>query len=225
MITLIGTGHVFKLKEKVKEKVIERKPEAVCLELDQKRYDALLEGSITLNPLSLFQQSIASMYGERVGNDMMGGIEGSKEVGAKLFLIDTAIEETIRKLMYASVNEFFNPMEVMRKFSVMLSVPPKMPTSTESFFAPSFKDFMERAIKEFEADPEKYRELLGDVYPFYKHVLLDEREEHMVKEITKLKEKHGYDCIVAIVGAGHLPNLKELLSPEEVETIKLSDIL
>lgn len=225
MITLMGTGHVFKLRDRVKEKIVEKRPEAVCLELDKKRHDALLQGKIDLNPLSLFQQSVAAIYGERAGNDMLGGIEGSKEVGAKLFLIDRGIEETMRRLMYASINEFFNPMEIIRKFFAALSIPLETPTSVGDFFSLSFKDFIEKAVREFEAEPEKYRGLLGNLYPFYKRVLLDEREEYMAKEIRKVVEEHGCSSVVAVVGAGHLPNLVKLLSPLEVEIIKLSEML
>lgn len=186
MITLIGTGHVFKLREKVKEKIIESKPTAVCLELDERRYHALLEDKIALSPLSLFQQSMAAIYGERAGNDMMGDIEGSKDVGAELFFIDREIEETMSKLICAGVSEFFNPMEIMRKFCVMLSVPMETPSFMESLLSPlSFKDSLEKAVKEFETDPEKYRDSFGSFYPFYKRVLLDEREEYMAKEVAK----------------------------------------
>ena len=44
MITLVGIGHVFSIKDAVKYLVFTRRPDAVCLELDRLRFDALESG-------------------------------------------------------------------------------------------------------------------------------------------------------------------------------------
>ncbi|MHC1635117.1 MAG: TraB domain-containing protein [Candidatus Methanospirareceae archaeon] len=228
MITIIGTGHVFRLREKVKERIVEKKPEVVCLELDEKRYKALLRNEISLDPLALFQQSIAEIYGERAGNDMIGGIEGAKEVRAKIVLIDKDIDEIKEELMYAFMNEFLNPAEILRKFFVIASTPLKV--NSYALFNPSllfsfnFKGWLEGVIKEFERDPKRYRGLFGELYPYFKRILLDDREEKMAEEIRKVRAE--YERIVVVTGAGHIPRLKELLSDlDDIEVIKLGELL
>ena len=45
MITIIGVGHVFQLSENIRSVIRERRPEVVCIELDQARYRALMDRS------------------------------------------------------------------------------------------------------------------------------------------------------------------------------------
>ena len=163
------------------------------------------------------------MYGDKLGNDMVGGMEGAREVGAKLFLIDRPIEETMLKLKYACIHEFLNPLEMFRKFLTLFSMPlsSEMPALATLF---PFRDFMDSAIREFEADPEKYRSLLGEIYPFFKRIILDEREEYMAGEIRKVVNKYGYDPICVITGAGHVSQLQALLHDIGVEVVKLSEL-
>ena len=42
MITLIGVGHVFRIREVVEQLIGERAPQVVGVELDELRYEALL---------------------------------------------------------------------------------------------------------------------------------------------------------------------------------------
>ena len=42
MITLIGTGHVFDLSSALLAVFDEKKPDVICVELDRRRYNALL---------------------------------------------------------------------------------------------------------------------------------------------------------------------------------------
>lgn len=225
------TLHVFRLRKRVKEKIKEKKPEAVCLELDEKRYEALLRDEISLNPLHLMQQGIAEMYGEKLGNDMIGGAEGAKEVNAKIFFIDKPIEEIMEKLMHGCFYEFLNPMEILRKFFTMFSLSASMPAvqimpSIKDFshLSFSFRDWINRGIMKFEADPERYRNLFGEMYPYFRQILLNEREEHMAAKIREVK-KEGYEKIVVVIGAGHVPKLKNLLGDLDVEVIKLSQLM
>ena len=44
MIILVGVGHVFSIKEAVRYLILSKKPDAVCVELDKVRFDALENG-------------------------------------------------------------------------------------------------------------------------------------------------------------------------------------
>jgi pheromone shutdown protein TraB len=52
-VTVIGTGHVFRLRHKVRKLIQDIHPQAVCVELDEGRYEVLLEGRTSSHPLAL----------------------------------------------------------------------------------------------------------------------------------------------------------------------------
>src|SRR5512137_644628 len=94
MITIIGVGHVFQLSENIKDVIRSRRPEVVCLELDQGRYRALTDktstGSVPLQYriLAFIQKRMADKFGSEVGDEMLSAVSAANEVGAKVALID-----------------------------------------------------------------------------------------------------------------------------------------
>lgn len=105
---LIGTAHVSKRSaEEVKEVIELERPDSVCIELDEPRYKAIMDGSkwkemdifkvikekkttlLLMNlVISSFQKRMAKQFGIKPGQEMIQGIESAKEVGAKLVLAE-----------------------------------------------------------------------------------------------------------------------------------------
>lgn len=206
------------LKDRVKDLIVANRPQAVCVELDKKRFERLAGRSPSLiSILSLIQQRIAMRYGVRAGNDMLGGIEGAREVSASLFLIDKDIDEIKDKILGAFFAEFLNPVEVLRKLFAFIGI------SLDSLHSwRRSGDWLQTLIDDFERDPGRYRRNFGDLFPLFKKILLDEREEHIAGEMRGLAER--YDDIVAVVGAGHLMGLGNLLSDLKVCLIPLKEL-
>ncbi len=213
-VTVIGTGHVFRLRQKVRKLIQDIHPQAVCVELDEGRYEVLLQGRTSFDPLALLQARLADTYHTIPGNDMLGAVDGAKDIEAELFFIDRDIEATKGRLGEAFVLEFLNPLEILRK--VML-----FPVVFLSL--PRWGSSLEEVVKEFERDPEKYRKLLGRAFPVFKRVLLDEREEHMAGRIRKVLER--FDEVAVVTGAGHAADLKKLLNDFNVEVVSLTKLL
>lgn len=213
-VAVIGTGHVFRLREKVRKLIQDINPQAVGVELDRGRYEALLRGGRSFHPLALLQAMIAHAYHTIPGNDMLGAIEGAKDIKAEVFFIDKDIEETKRKLSQAFFREFLNPFEILRKVifspSLLLS-------------RPHFTLSLEQAIIEFERNPEEYRKLFGRAFPLFKSVLLDEREEYMAGEIKVILEK--FDEVAVVTGAGHVVGLREHLAGFDIKAFSLTELL
>jgi pheromone shutdown protein TraB len=195
MITILGAAHGFiipHLKEKIKDIIVQRNPEAVCLELDRGRYEALRRKK---NPH--FQY----------GDDMRGGMLGAKEVGAELYLVDRDIGETKKRLMGIVLREI-HPAELLGKAAYVLSS--------------TFNGLMHdpwRLISSFEIDPGRYRETLGNLFPFFSRVILEEREDYMAKRIARVSDRHPK--VLVVTGAAHILGLQQRLSPLEVEVIDL----
>lgn len=213
-VAVIGTGHVFRLREKVRKLIQDINPQAVCIELDRGRYEALLQGGRSFHPLAVLQAMIADAYNTIPGNDMLGAIEGARDIKAEVFFIDKDIEETKRKLSQAFFREFLNPFWVLRKVifspSLLLS-------------RPHFTLSLEETIKEFERNPEKYRKLFGRAFPRFKSVLLDEREEYMAGEIKGILER--FDDVAIVTGAGHVVGLRKHLADFDIKVFSLTELL
>ena len=221
-VKLIGTGHIFNIREKVRKLIEEERPQAVCVELDEERYRNLLRRTFPADPLALLQALLAAFHGTIPGNDMLGAVEGAKSLNIPVFLIDRPIRETKERLIRAFACEFLNPLEVLRKllvFPLYLISQFEMNKSPSSSSQNPFEDM----VREFEKDPERYRRTLGLLFPIFKRALLDEREDYMAAKIKKILEEHAH--IAAVVGAGHIPGLRERLSGIQIEIITLSEIL
>lgn len=214
MITIAGTCHVFNLRGKVKSLIKSYSPDAVCVELDEKRLERLRNKRFfPIGLFSLIQKLIAMRYGTQPGNDMLGAVEGAEEIGTPYFLIDKNIDSVVPKLQGALIKEFINPLELLRKLFVSMSI------SRNQLPALYNRDAIELLVYDFEHNPEKYRSQFEQLFPFMKKILLDEREEHMSREIRKLHER--YENIFVVVGAGHVSGLERSLFDLEVHLVKL----
>src|SRR5690606_26423306 len=115
---LIGTAHVSKQSaEQVKAVIEQERPDAVCVELDQQRFQAISEGDKWKNTdifavikqkkatmllmnlaISSFQKRMAKQLDIKVGQEMIQGIASAKEVGAELVLADRDIQITFKRI-------------------------------------------------------------------------------------------------------------------------------
>src|SRR5690606_25828124 len=115
---LIGTAHVSKQSaEQVKEVIEAERPDSVCVELDQQRFESIQnknqwkdmdifkvikEKKATLLLMNLaissFQKRMAKQFGIQAGQEMIQGIESAKEVGAELVLADRNIQITFARI-------------------------------------------------------------------------------------------------------------------------------
>ena len=95
MITLVGIGHVFSIKDAVKYLVFTKRPDAVCLELDRLRFDALESGTrgqedapFIFRRLQRIYDKAAETQGATVGEEMLGAAEAAQEMGIPHYFID-----------------------------------------------------------------------------------------------------------------------------------------
>lgn len=212
VITLIGVGHVFDIGQKVKSIIIEKKPDAVCLELDIARYNALLSntrrgtgGSILYRMLSKFQQKVADEYGITVGSEMLGAIEGAKNVNARIYSIDMDSTFVIAKV--------WNSMSMGERVKFLLG-------AFQAFFVR--KEQVEREVKRFEENSEDYIDALGKEFPTLKRLLLDDRNTYMANALRELNKLH--QNIIAVVGDGHIDGLKKSFQDINIEIIRLKEL-
>ena len=215
-IIIIGTAHVSKKSaEEVKRVIEEEKPDSVCVELDEQRYKTISQGSkwkqmdifkvikekkaslLLVNlVMSSFQKKIARQFGIQPGQEMIQGITSAKETGAELILADRDINITFTRA--------WRTIGFLGKIKL--------------FFQLFFSIFSDEEITEEELEKLKSEDMLtsmlselGKSFPKLKTALIDERDKYLSHKIKTASGKK----IVAVLGAGHVPGVKEEIRKDQ----------
>lgn len=203
-IYLVKTAHVSKNSvDDVKECIEEVKPDAICIELDQDRYNAFKNkegwrdtdiikiikenkvGYLLANTiLSSFQRRMAKSMESNSGAEMMEGIKQSEELNIPLVLADRSVKTTFSRI--------WNSLKLMEKAkllsTIILSIFDNEEITEEQLEELKQADALETALNEVSKE-----------FPNVKKVLVDERDHYLAQ---KIKTAPG-DKIVAIIGAAH----------------------
>ncbi|HPJ67575.1 MAG TPA: TraB/GumN family protein [Desulfobacteraceae bacterium] len=209
-IILLGTAHVSRESaEFVHDVIMEEKPETVCIELCESRYQSLTQKNkwqdtdlvkvikgkkafLLLSNLMLasFQKKIAKKLGIKPGEDMMSAIKTAEETGAEINLADRNIRVTLSRIwrligLWAKIKLLVN---------LVSSIGEVEEIEEADIEKLKEKDVLETLLSEME---EKLPEL--------RQILIDERDQYLSYKIKTAPGKK----IVAVVGAGHVPGIKK----------------
>lgn len=216
MITLIGTGHVFDIGNRVREEIRRRGPQAVGIELDPPRYHALRNKNkdkrgvpIVYRMLADFQTRIANQYGVEAGDEMLAASDEAKALGIPLALIDKDAQQTFQRLR--GEMRFAEKMRLLG--SAVVGILPILPGKS-----------IEKQVDEMQNDYTAYFIEMEKKFPTLKRVLLDERNEHMAKALASMAQTN--ERVVAVMGDGHVDGVQALLEALglPVETVRLKEL-
>lgn len=221
MITLIGTGHVFNLKNALLDIFETKKPEVICVELDQRRYHALKlkqtdpeqykQNSQQLPAiyklLARFQENMADEYGVTPGEEMLTAITYAQEHQLPVELIDMDAQQLF--------TEMLKKMSFTERMRLFL-------TGLGGFFINKKK--VEKELQSIQNNFDTYLDDIGKKFPTIKKTLIDDRNDYMVQQLINLSTT--YSNIVALIGDGHVPGITKIFDEKNVsyETIRLSDL-
>lgn len=218
MITIIGTGHVFKLAEPVSFIVKNTWPDAVLIELDVSRYNSLMkaqdegvrpedqrEMSAIYRQTAKYQQRMSEEYDTQVGGEFLAAINTGRLAGAEIIPIDTNAMQVL--------NEMWSEMSAMERLRYKLS------GISDSIGG---KRKVEQVQASFAEDEERYIEAMRRKYPTLVRKLIDERNAHMAEQINRASET--YHNMVVVVGDAHVEGISRLLKDPEVRKIRLADL-
>jgi pheromone shutdown-related protein TraB len=221
---LIGTAHVSKHSaELVKEVIESERPDSVCVELDEQRYQSIIDGNkwketdifkvikekkaalLLMNlALSSFQKRIANQFGINAGQEMIQGIESAKEIEANLVLADRNIHITFSRI-WSGVG--FKGKALLLA-QVIASVFSKESISEEELEKMKSQDTINAVLSEF-----------TEAFPKLKKPLIDERDQYLAQ---KIKDAPG-EKVVAVLGAAHVPGIKEEIKKDH-DLTRLNEI-
>lgn len=207
-IILIGTAHVSKESADLVEKIIsDEKPDVVCVELCQARYDAIKQKDTWYNTdivkvirnkrsslllfqllLASFQKKIAQKLHITPGEEMLRAVTKAEQIAAEVILADREIRVTLLRTW--RMMKFFNKVKM---FSELLL----------SFF--NDEEITEEDIEKLKQQDvlEIAMQAIGKKQPELKTTLIDERDQYLAHTIGHVQGNK----IIAVVGAGHVSGI------------------
>jgi pheromone shutdown-related protein TraB len=213
---LIGTAHVSRESiEEVRNIICEEKPDMVCVELDQGRYNSIMQkddweklnlakvfkegkGFLLVANLVLagFQRRLGNELGVKPGEEMKTAVEAAQEMGISYSLCDREVQTTLRRA-WARCG-FWSKTKLLA-----------------SLLASAFttEKLSEKEIEELKNKNELDGMMgeLADYLPAVKEVLIDERDRYLASKIwSSVPQKNGEtnQKIAAVMGAGHIQGIR-----------------
>jgi pheromone shutdown-related protein TraB len=207
---LIGTAHVSKESVRLVKAVIEeQRPNTVCVELCESRYQAIRQKDrwqdtdivkiirekksfLLLSNLLLasFQKRIARQFDVKPGEEMITAINTAESLGAQIHLADRDIRTTLSRTW--RVMGFWSKIKLL--FQLMLSLGELNEIKEEDIEKMKQQDVLETLLSE-----------VGKSLPELKAILIDERDQYLAE---KIRTAPG-NKVVAVVGAGHIPGIQK----------------
>jgi len=209
-VILLGTAHVSKESANLVTSVIEEeKPDTVCIELCEPRYQSIRQKNRWQNMdiikvikekkaflllsnllMASFQKRIAQKLDVKPGAEMIAAIETAEKVGAQIHLADRDIRITLSRT--------WRVMSLWDKLKILVQV---------ILSAGEIDEISEKDIEKMKQE-DMLETLLADVkksLPALRDILIDERDRYLAHKIKTAPGKR----IVAVVGAGHVPGIKK----------------
>ncbi|BHH82639.1 conjugal transfer protein TraB [Desulforhopalus sp. 52FAK] len=220
---IVGTAHISQESVKLVEQVIEQeKPDCVCIELDDKRYQALTQKkkwekldlkTIVKNKqlstllvqllMGSYQKRLGGKLGVTPGAELLMAANTAKKLQIPISLCDRDVRITLRRAWKST--SFWKKGYLLT--SLLASAFDKTEVSEEKLQELKQKDVLTELMDE-----------MGSSLPDLKRVLIDERDIYLNE---KIKSSLG-TRIVAVVGAGHVAGMKKAFS--EDNKAKLEEI-
>jgi pheromone shutdown-related protein TraB len=210
--TLLGTAHVSKASADAVVALLASEPfDAIAIELDAARFTALNDpdsykkldlievfktGKTVLVAANLalgaYQRRLAEQVGIEPGAEMLAADRGAKTLGLPTLLIDRDVSLTLARCRAAL--GFWGGTKLITRaalstFSEDEIAPEEIEKlKTGDMLRSTFGDFANESPKLFDA-------------------LIAERDQFMVATLREQSATHGYQRVLAVVGAGHLAGM------------------
>jgi len=208
-VLLIGTAHVSQHSvDLVRQIIIDEKPDTVCVELCESRYQALRQQDrwqdmdivkvikqkkafLLLSNLILaaFQKRIAAKLDIRPGQEMIQAIESAESIGAQVYLADRDVRITLARTWRQM--SWWGRIKLI--FQLIMSFGDVDQIDAAEVERLKQQDVLETILTE-----------VGRSLPTIRKTLIDERDQYLA---AKIRSAPGHK-IVAVVGAGHMAGIQ-----------------
>jgi pheromone shutdown-related protein TraB len=214
-LRLLGTAHVSRASaEAVAHEINSGAYDEVAIELCVNRHRGMVDPE-TLERMDLFevirsgkvpmvtamlamaafQQRIAEQFGIEPGAEMRAAIEGARQHGLKVHLIDRDIGTTLRRI-YRNV-PWYKRMYLFSGLFASIVVDDEIPEAEIE------------ALKEGDLLESTFAQFADSAHQIYQP-LIDERDQYMAAHLLDIADA-GARRVLAVVGAGHLKGIRRYL--------------
>jgi len=231
-IKLIGTAHVSRESiEEVKSIICEEKPDMVCVELDQGRYNSITQkdswekldltkvfkegkGFLLIANLVLasFQRRLGNELGVKPGEEMKTAVEAAGEMGIAHSLCDREVQITLRRAWVRC--GLWSKSKLLASLLASAFTTEKL--SSQEIESLKSRNELDGMMNE-----------LAEYLPGVKETLIDERDRYLAAKIWASTPPETNKKIVAVIGAGHMQGIKshleKLASGEETADVSELD--
>ncbi|MFO7576226.1 MAG: TraB/GumN family protein [Pelovirga sp.] len=224
-ITLIGTAHISQESVDTVTRVInDLHPDTVCVELDQQRYQSLInqKGWESLNlkdvirkkqlpfllanlALSSYQKRMGLATGVQPGAELAAAAQIAESKGMHVELVDRNVRTTLLRIW--RITGLWNKMKVLG--TLFASLFEKQDLSEKDLARLRETDSLASMLEE-----------MGEMLPSVKTILVDERDVYMAYHIRNAPGRK----IVAVVGAAHLPGITLQLQKDRTTAAQIDRI-
>jgi pheromone shutdown-related protein TraB len=207
-VVLVGTAHVSRASAELVSRVIaSEKPETVCVELCESRYQSIRQKARWLDMdivkvikekkaflllsnliLAAFQKRIADKLDVQPGLEMLTALDAAEAGGAQIWLADRDIRITLART-WRSLG-FWAKIKLV--FQLVLSFGEVDDISEADIERLKQTDVLDALLSE-----------IGASQPVIRQILIDERDRYLAQRIKAAPGRR----VVAVVGAGHVPGI------------------
>lgn len=208
-VALVGTAHVSRASVELVAEVIDRvRPDTVCVELCQSRFQAMRQPEAWQNMdlvkafkekkaflilanliLAAFQKRMAARLEVKPGQEMVQAIASAEAVGAGIHLADRDVRVTLKRAWRAM--GWWQRLRLAAELLFSLTEAEKL--DEEQVEALKQQDVLDSLMRQ-----------VGQAMPAIHEVIIDERDRYLARKIRTAPGKR----IVAVVGAGHVPGIR-----------------
>lgn len=219
-VLLIGTAHISQESVDLVETVIKQElPDCVCIELDEKRYEALTQkrkwqdldlkqiiknkqlSTLMINLLmASYQKKLGNQLGVQPGAELLSAANVAKSKDIPIALCDRDVRITLRRAWKST--SFLKKGYLLA--TIFASLFDSTELSEEKLSELKQKDVLSELMSE-----------MGNTLPDVKKVIIDERDLFLSEKIKSAKGKR----LVAVVGAGHVEGIKKLFSEDHSDQL------
>ncbi len=223
-IILVGTAHISQDSvDTVRQVIAQEAPDAVCVELDEQRYQSLKnqrqweslniiqvikkgQAPFLMANLALasFQKRMGLQTGVKPGAELAAAAEAAEASQIKVNLVDRNIRTTLLRAWRKT--GLWKKMNLLA--TLMASMFESNQIDEEELTRLRQSDTLSAMLEE-----------MGTILPSVKTILVDERDIYMAHHIRNTPGEK----IVAVVGAAHLPGIMKWLE-KEISELTISEI-
>ncbi len=214
-IFLVGTAHISQNSvDLVRQVIAAEKPDCVCVELDEKRYESMAKRKrwVKLNIkeiiykkqlatllvnliLASYQKKLGDQLGVLPGTELLEAVRTAEAQEIPVELCDRDVRITLRRAWHST--GFFKKGYLLA--TLMASLFDRTELTEEKLTELKNTDMLSELMEE-----------LGRELPQLKQVLIDERDTFLAERIKASAGKR----LVAVVGAGHAVGIKRALTED-----------